>query len=165
MMYRQSKKHGNKMRALEEQMLEENRSGDFFRARSVSVGTAFGGTVEITMRRNDGTVVWAPLQPVEAIELIHQLAASVGCHLHLTPRRDFAAWREWQVTEEERLHLNGHPPFANDMANYMHVGKEVGYKTPKTRAPLLEDNQNADPALAIEKPKKRSSVKRAAAAS
>lgn len=165
MMHKWSKEHQAKMRAYEEQLLEETRSGDTHRARSVTVGTCFGGTVELMMRRNDGTVIWTPMQPVEVIELVHQLAASVGCHLHLTPRRDFASWREWQVTEEERLHLNGHPPFPNDMANFMHVGKELGYETPGMGAHLLEDNQDADPALAIEKPKKRSRANRATAAS
>lgn len=103
----------------------ESISGESNRARSVTVGTAFGGTTEVMMRKNDGTVVFAIMQPVEVIELIHQLAANVGCHLHLTPRRDFASWREWRVTEEERLHLNGHPPFPNDMALHMNVGANL----------------------------------------
>ena len=66
------------------------------RARSVSIGTAFGGTVDISLRRPDGQVTYAVLQPVEAIEVLHQLAASVGCHLHLQPREDFGSWRKWK---------------------------------------------------------------------
>jgi hypothetical protein len=86
------------------------------RARSVTVGTAFGGTIELTMRKSDGTVVWATLQPVEVIELLHQLSAGVGCQLHLQPRDDFASWRSWtSETPEEIRHLNGHPPHASDI--------------------------------------------------
>lgn len=159
-----SKKHEARMQALNEYMSEEARGGDLYRARSVTVGTSFGGTTEMMMRRNDGTVVWAPLQPVEVIELIHQLAANVGCHLHLTPRRDFASWRSWQVTEEERAHLNGFPPFPNDITPALDIGRHVGHVS---LIPTEDsgDNQNADPALAIEKPKKRGRPKRAAAAS
>jgi hypothetical protein len=92
------------------------------RARSVTVGTAFGGVTEISMRSQEGYVTWAPLQPIEVIELIHQLAANVGCHINIQPRDDFSSWREWRVTEQEKLHLNGRPPFPNDMALHNHVG-------------------------------------------
>jgi hypothetical protein len=85
------------------------------RARSVTVGTAFGGTTEISLRQNNGNVIWAVMQPVEVIELIHQLSANVGCHIQLRPRDDFSSWRDWRVSDEERLHLNGHPPFSSDI--------------------------------------------------
>jgi hypothetical protein len=62
------------------------------------------------------------MQPVEVVELINQLSANIGCHIHLQPRNDFASWRNWKVTPEEKLHLNGHPPFVNDMAPHMAVG-------------------------------------------
>jgi len=92
------------------------------RARSVTVGTCFGGTTELMMRGNDGSVLWSPMQPVEVIELIHQLAANVGCHLTLPPRQDFSSWREWRVSEAEKKHLNGHAPFVNDMAVFHQLG-------------------------------------------
>lgn len=82
---------------INEDALKEND----FRARSVTVGTAFGGASEIMLRRADGTVTFALLQPVEVIELIHQLSASIGCHIHIQPRRDFASWRDWKYTEGE----------------------------------------------------------------
>ena len=110
------------MRKLEERMSLENRVNDLNRARSVTVGTSFGGTTEVMMRGNDGSVLWTPMQPVEVIELIHQLAANVGCHIHLQPRQDFSSWRGWKITEEERAHLGGHPPFPNDMAPFSQVG-------------------------------------------
>jgi hypothetical protein len=92
------------------------------RARSISVGTAFGGTTEVNMRLEDGTSVWCPMQPVEVIELIHQLAANVGCHIALKPRSDFSSWREWRVSEAEKKHLQGHAPFVNDMAVFQQLG-------------------------------------------
>jgi len=117
-----SKKHETAMRKVDEKMSYENRVNDLNRARSITVGTSFGGTTEIMLRGNDGGVLWTPMQPVEVIELIHQLAANVGCHIHLQPRQDFSSWRGWKITEEERLHLNGHPPFSNDMAPFSQVG-------------------------------------------
>jgi hypothetical protein len=63
------------------------------------------------------------MQPVEIIELIHQLAANVGCHINLQPRKDFSSWRDWRVSEEDQKLLNGHPPFANDMAIHHDKGQ------------------------------------------
>ena len=120
-----TKKYAAHLRKLDEQMSLENRNGDLRRARAVTVGTSFGGTTEIMMRGNDGSILWTPMQPVEVIELIHQLAANVGCHINLQPRKDFSSWREWKVTEEERLHLQGHPPFPNDMAPHVQVGSNL----------------------------------------
>ena len=90
-------------------MLDANRN----RAQAVSIGMSGSGTTEITMRGDDGTFLWNVYQPVQVIEFIHQLAASIGCHIRVQPRKDFASWREWEeVTEEEKIHLNGFPPFA-----------------------------------------------------
>lgn len=118
-------KKSEKLKQLAELQAQQdiaNFQGDLTRARSVTVGTAFGGTTEISMRGSSGTTLWSILQPVEVIELIHQLAANVGCHIALKPREDFSSWRGWKVSEEERLHLNGHPPFANPMAPFNQVG-------------------------------------------
>jgi len=103
------------------------------RARGLTIGTAFGGTTEIAMRGNDGRYVYSLLQPVEVVELIHQLSANVGCHLKLLPRHDFASWRDWKVTEEELAHFRGnqplpgmgHPPHVNDMAPHKDEGGGV----------------------------------------
>ena len=129
------------------------------RARSVTVGTAFGGTTELIMRRSDNTFTFAILQPVEVIELIHQLAANVGCHIHLQPRRDFAAWRDWKHTEEELSHYRGvqhlpgvgHPPFVNDMAPHMQVGANLPApeQQPGLQPALMaKENQNEQPVAA-----------------
>lgn len=101
---------------LQQQNLENDIAANQNRAKSVTVGTAFGGAIELMLRKPDGNVVWAILQPVEVIELLHQLAAGVGCQLHLQPREDFASWRAWKTeTPEEIRQLNGRPPFASDI--------------------------------------------------
>jgi hypothetical protein len=71
------------------------------RGRSISVGTAFGGTTELSMRRADNTTIYVLLQQVEIVELIHQLAANIGCHINLQPRNDFASWRQWKSVVED----------------------------------------------------------------
>ena len=116
-----------KLRQLE--AMESNDS----RAQSITIGTAGGGTTEITMRGMNGTFLWNAYQPVEVIELIHQLSANVGCHLQLVPRNDFASWRDWKVTPEELAHARGEqylpgvgfPPFVNDMSPHNQVGANL----------------------------------------
>ena len=44
------------------------------RSRSITVGTSFGGTTEVSMRGDGGRFLWCVMQPVEVVELIHQLA-------------------------------------------------------------------------------------------
>jgi hypothetical protein len=142
------------------------------RARSVTIGTAFGGTTELIMRRGDGLFTFAILQPVETIELIHQLAASVGCHLQLVPRKDFASWRGWKPTEEEQVHDSrfqdlpggGHPPFADDMAPYMQVGANLPApkQQPGLQPALMAKEIQDEQAVATEKTLKRRSTKRTA---
>jgi hypothetical protein len=54
-------------------------------------------------------IMWCIMQPVEVTELIHQLAANIGCHIAVKPRDDFASWREWRVSEAEKKHLMDTP--------------------------------------------------------
>lgn len=103
----------------------ENILSNQSRARSVTVGTAFGGTTEVMMRGDGGRHLWCVMQPVEVIELIHQLASNVGCHIAIKPREDFSSWRDWKVTEAERLHMNGWAPFVNDMAPFNQLGANM----------------------------------------
>lgn len=116
-----SKESQKKIKEIEEKMSVDNREGDLYRARSLTVGTCFGGTTEVMMRGNNG-YMWTPLQPVEVIELINQLAANVGCHVALKPKKDFASWRDWRVTDEEKERLHGWAPFVNDIAPYNQLG-------------------------------------------
>ena len=96
--------------------LESNRN----RARSFSVGTTTCGILEISMR-GDYSHLWYILQPVEAVEIINQLAAATGLEVAMRPRQDFATWRgwdtdtpngafwvgaaAWQLKEEDRLKI------------------------------------------------------------
>lgn len=137
------------------------------RARSVTVGTAFGGTTELMMRKNDGTVVWAILQPVETIELIHQLAANVGCNVHVQPRDDFASWRDWRHTDIEMSHYRGvqhfpgvgHPPHTNVLPHNP-VSKVKHLEAAK--AVLLARSESNEQTVATEKTVGRKRAKRAA---
>jgi|TARA_R100001530_G_scaffold51724_2_gene38338 hypothetical protein len=110
------------------------------RARSMKVGTAFGGIVEISMRSSEGYEVWSHLQPVEAIELIHQLAGQVGCHIHIQPRKDFASWREWNITEEEQKHFSPYAPqpdmrgLMDETAQHLPIPEEQAGLQPKKMA-------------------------------
>lgn len=149
-----------KLKEADEQMSAISRDGDMRRARSVLVGTAFGGTTEISLRNMDGSVTWALLQPVEAIELIHQLAATVGCHINLQPRDDFSSWREWRVSEAEKKHLNGHPPFANELP----LDRRHSLPSPEEQ-PGMNINRSNDYAVATKKTVNKRSTKRAAKAS
>ena len=125
-----------------------DRKASASRAMSITVGTAFGGTSEVGMRAMDGSMLWCLLQPVEVVELIHQLAANVGCTADLKPRRDFAAWRNWRVTEEEQLRLNGWAPHVNDMAPYQQLGiRGMDHE-------LVEKIELGEEELAIEDPRK-----------
>lgn len=81
------------------------------RARSITVGTAFGGVTEVMMRNNKGEVIWCLLQPVEVVEFIHQLSANIGCHINIIPRKDFAAWRDWRYNSEELAWSRGDQHF------------------------------------------------------
>lgn len=117
-----NKKNKKKLDEIQSKQDQKNFEATLNRARSITVGTCFGGTTEIMMRGIDGTVLWTPMQPVEVVELIHQLAANIGCHIAVKPRDDFSSWREWRISSAEKQHLNGHPPFPNDMAVFQRLG-------------------------------------------
>jgi hypothetical protein len=131
---------------------------DLNRARSVTVGTAFGGTTEISMRGDGGASLWCVMQPVEVIELIHQLAANVGCHINLQPRKDFSSWRDWRVSEDEKKHLQGQPPFVNDMAPHQVKGQVL--PLPEEQ-PGMDINRSNNNAVATKKTVDKRSAKRA----
>lgn len=119
----------------------------FNRARSVTVGTAMNGVVEILMR-TDERYVWAVLSPPEVIELVHQLAASVGCHTLLQPRNDFASWRKWN--SETFQAQDYFPPHETGAPSY---------------TPQLSQGETDGEAVAVEAPKQRKKSKRTAASS
>jgi len=104
------------------------------RAQSITIGNAGGGVTEITMRSTTGGSLWNVYQPVEVVELINQLAANIGCHIHIQPREDFSSWRQWkEISDEQRERLNGFPPFSEHMGNSFRLG---------TGSPLLPSQKN-----------------------
>jgi hypothetical protein len=121
------------------------------RARSITTGTCGLGVTEICLRGRE--VLWIPLQPSEVTELIHQLAAGIGCHIHIQPRDDFASWRGWNEGSE-RLIQNKHPPFSN----FPPHAKALIKNQPALMAKEIQDEQ----AVATEKTLKRRSTKRTA---
>jgi hypothetical protein len=141
-----------------------NFESNLTRARSVNIGTCFNGVTEISMRGSNGSFLWAPVQQSEVVEIIYQMAASIGCHINIQPRNDFSSWREWRVTEQEKLHLNGHPPFVNDMAPHMAVGANLPppEQQPGLQPALMAKEIQDEQAVAIEKTLKRRSTKRTA---
>lgn len=80
------------------------------RARSLSVGTAGGGVVELNMR-GDFANLWYQMTPPEAIELIGQLAAACGVEIAMRPRNDFASWRSWDVSLPSSIVWMGSAPW------------------------------------------------------
>jgi hypothetical protein len=85
------------------------------------------------MRRNNGEVIWCVMQPVEVMELIHQLSANIGCHIKVVPRQDFSSWRDWRLTAEEieyyrglqMLPGTGWAPHVNDLAPFNQLGASL----------------------------------------
>jgi len=93
---------------------EENELADLkqrqTRARSLAVGTAGGGVIELNMR-GDFANLWYQMQPTEAIEIIGQLAAASGIEIAMRPRNDFASWRSWDLTLPASISWVGTAPW------------------------------------------------------
>jgi hypothetical protein len=72
------------------------------RARSITVGTAFGGVCEVTLR-SETNFLYAQIQPTEVVELIEQLAAGIGVEIVMRPKQNFASWRGWEEVIDQRI--------------------------------------------------------------
>ena len=72
------------------------------RARSITVGTAFGGVCEVTLR-SENNFLYAQIQPTEVVELIEQLAAGIGVEIAMRPKQNFASWRGWEEVIDQRI--------------------------------------------------------------
>ena len=81
------------------------------RARSFTVGTTTGGIIEVGMR-GDFANLWYLLQPVEAVEIINQLAAASGLEIAMRPKQDFSTWRGWETSLPSSIHWMGTAPMA-----------------------------------------------------
>ena len=56
--------------------------------------------------RSDAATVWAQLRPVEAIELMEQLAAGCGIEIAMRPKQNFASWRGWEEVIDRNISVN-----------------------------------------------------------
>ena len=130
-----------------------------YRAQTMTIGHTGNGMTEISMRGVVSGYLWNVYQPVEVVELINELAANIGCHIHIQPRNDFASWRQWkEQTDEERLHYNGHPPFQDPSGIYSGLGTGLPlYKAEKLK---LEDQAKEKENVAIEKAVNKRGTKR-----
>ena len=105
----------SKLRQLINTITEENEYNNLIqnrsRARSVTVGTCGGGTIEIQMR-GDYHSSWMQLTPTEALEIAEQIAAASGVQVAMKPKNDFSAWRGWNADNVDYSHLQGSSPFS-----------------------------------------------------
>ena len=86
--------------------LKQNQS----RARSLTIGNTTGGIIEVNMR-SDFSHLWYSLHPVEAVEIIEQLAAAAGLQVAMRPKQDFTSWRSWDTTIPGSAHWLGAAPW------------------------------------------------------
>ena len=119
-MTKKNKEEQSKLREKINETYEQNELDSIesmrHRARSITVGTAFGGIVEVNLR-SDYTYLYAQMQPIEVIELIEQLAAGVGVEIAMRPKRDFSSWRGWEEVIEQRIGLDRHETYGKWAAN------------------------------------------------
>ena len=128
--------------------LESNKN----RARSFTVGTAFGGIIEVSMR-GDFHNLWCLLQPVEAVEFIEQIAAAAGLQVALRPKQDFASWRGWNVDTENKYWVgSAHWQLGDDdPARRLLNGTQV----PEENFSQSQDEDQEEPKEVLKKSKSR----------
>jgi len=107
------KKKTSKVREEIEKIYEERELASLkssqSRAASITVGTTGGGLIEISLR-GDYANLWYVLHPVEAIELIEQLAAAAGVEVAKRPKEDFSSWRSWNPDRPDSNLWKGSAP-------------------------------------------------------
>lgn len=116
------------------------------RARSFSVGTTTGGIIEVSMRADSATL-WYLLHPVEAVEMIEQLAAAAGLQVALRPKQDFSTWRSWDTTTPGCAHWIGAAPWqmSDEQREYLTAVKEQNIKAieeSKEEVKAIEESKN-----------------------
>ena len=92
------------------------------RARSLTIGTTTGGIIEVGMR-GDLSNLWYLLHPVEAVEIIEQLAAAAGLQVAMRPKQDFTSWRSWDTTIPGSAHWLGAAPWQLPDEEREYLGK------------------------------------------
>jgi hypothetical protein len=127
------KKNVSETRQKIHEIYEQNEYADLknnqSRARSFSVGTTTGGIIEVSMRA-DVASLWYLLHPVEAVEIIEQLAAAAGLQVALRPKQDFTTWRSWDPTTPGCTHWLGAAPWqmTDEQREYLSQIKEKNIK-------------------------------------
>jgi len=106
--------YDQKLKKIEEDLGVLSAKANLYRGRSITVGPAGNGVIEISIRA-DGATVWYQMYPVEAVEFLEQMAAACGLYVATRPKNDFASWRDWKETNLEdyswrgaNLHNNMH---------------------------------------------------------
>ena len=137
---------------LEAELALKQMKSNTTRARSITVGTAFGGVTEISMRGEGSEYLWVLMQPVEVTEFIHQLAGSIGCHINVQPRNDFASWRSWRTDKDLQLGLTTqHPTHPNDIDRHWAVGTVLPAPEEQPGLTLKPESNNESLPLAATK--------------
>ena len=114
--------------------LQQNRS----RSRSITIGTAFGGAIEVNMR-GDFSSLWCILTPVEAIEIVEQLAAAAGVQVVTKPKDDYSSWRGWNVDNIDYAHWKGAAAWQVAPQNRISSKKLEASEEPKQLLPGKEE--------------------------
>lgn len=139
-----------KIHALHEENEYKGIADNRCRTRSLTVGTAFGGTVEIIMR-NEFNYMYALLQPVEAVEIMEQIAAGCGIELAMRPKQNFTSWRGWSIDDENANdYVKGSAPWNIE-------GQEYGRKLQAMREDMQLEIERAK--IQVEKEKQLKKLK------
>jgi len=118
------------------------------RARSFSIGTTTGGIVELNMR-GDFATLWYQVNPVEAVELIEQLASAIGLEIAKRPKNDFTSWRTWDANMPDFSHWKGAAPWQigpneRDILAEIEDSRNTGVLNPATsvkRSHMIENSE------------------------
>lgn len=133
----------SKMRQKIHDLYEENEYASLkqnqTRARSLAVGTTTGGIIEVSMR-GDFSNLWYLLHPVEAVEIIEQLAAAAGLQVALRPKQDFSTWRSWDLETPGCAHWLGAAAWqmGDEQREYLMAIKEKNMKA-------IQESKEEDP--------------------
>lgn len=103
------------------------------RGRSLTVGNGYSGVIEVSIR-NEFNHMWIIMQPVEAVEIIEQIAAACGIEIAMRPKQNFTSWRSWNFenVEENFNHIKGSSPHQlegqESMKRLQQAREEVNYE-------------------------------------
>ncbi len=117
------------------------------RARSFTIGQSSGGTIEVMLRGDYATLFYI-LRPVEAVEIIEQLAAAAGIEILKRPKQDFSAWRSWDLEQPDHSDWKGAAPW------------QLNEKQKKQLAKVAEPYNLLPSSDSIERPKLQASTRR-----